>query len=387
MFNRKMIFPAACAGMLLFGISLITLGSVKPDLALRLGIDEITAGTLFSILPFGMLTGSFIFGPFADRFGFKSLMIISSLLLFVAFQGIAYSGNITALKLFVFVTGLAGGAINGAANALVSDISETGKGANLSIVGVFFGIGALGMPVILGTFGSSFSYQTIVSSVGFLTLAVMIFFLPLRFPPPKQTSGFPVSKIPALVRNNSLVIIAFFLLFQSSFEGIMNNWTTSYMTSYLGLDGNRALYGLSAFISGMTITRLLTGSLLRDLPEKNLLLVSQAIVFSGLLVLLLTNNFIAGLTGLFLAGSGLSSGFPVMLGITGRLFSELSGTAFSLVLSFALLGNMGFNYAMGYISKIFGIRHMLTTGFVQLAALFILSFFIFRITGRQGDKR
>ena len=50
----------------------------------------------------------------------------------------------------MFLFGLGGGAVNGATNALVSDISEKDKGANLSLLGVFFGLGALGMPFILG---------------------------------------------------------------------------------------------------------------------------------------------------------------------------------------------------------------------------------------------
>ena len=38
----------------------------------------------------------------------------------------------------MFLFGLGGGAINGATSALVSDISEKEKGANLSLLGVFF---------------------------------------------------------------------------------------------------------------------------------------------------------------------------------------------------------------------------------------------------------
>ena len=46
--------------------------------------------------------------------------------------------------------GVSGGIINGGTNAVVSDISEGHKGADLSLLGVFFGLGALGMPLVLG---------------------------------------------------------------------------------------------------------------------------------------------------------------------------------------------------------------------------------------------
>ncbi|HEX7753774.1 MAG TPA: hypothetical protein VF421_00400, partial [Niabella sp.] len=60
MINKKLLFSAACAGMLFFGVCLITLGAVVPDLKVTYGISDLDAGTLFSILPFGVLTGSLV---------------------------------------------------------------------------------------------------------------------------------------------------------------------------------------------------------------------------------------------------------------------------------------------------------------------------------------
>ncbi len=69
---------AACMGMLLFGVSLITLGSVTLWLRERLLLDNISAGTLFSILPIGIIVGSLVFGPVADRYGHKLFFVIST---------------------------------------------------------------------------------------------------------------------------------------------------------------------------------------------------------------------------------------------------------------------------------------------------------------------
>ena len=74
MFNKKLVFWAACAGHFLFGIGLITLGSVAPDLRMKFSIDELSSGTLFSIMPIGIFTGSLIFGPICDQYGYKLLI-------------------------------------------------------------------------------------------------------------------------------------------------------------------------------------------------------------------------------------------------------------------------------------------------------------------------
>ncbi|HEY5391508.1 MAG TPA: MFS transporter, partial [Hanamia sp.] len=149
MYKKRLVFWAACIGILFFGMAITTLGSVVPQLRIKFHLDDISAGTLFSILPFGILMSSLFFGPFCDRYGYRVLLALTCFSMFIGFEGIAYAPSLFILKICVFLFGLGGGAINGATSALVSDISEKEKGANLSLLGVFFAIGALGMPFVL----------------------------------------------------------------------------------------------------------------------------------------------------------------------------------------------------------------------------------------------
>jgi fucose permease len=81
--------------------------------------------------------------------------------------------------------------------------------------------------------------------------------------------------------------------------------------------------------------------------------------------------------GLIAIGAGLAAGFPVMLGFIGNKFAELSGTAFSIVLTIALLGNMIVNFLMGVIAEKFGIHHLPTMAF-GLTVIMITLFAILR---------
>lgn len=378
MYKKRLIFWSACAGMLMFGTSIISLGSIAPDLAGKLNLDEVSSGTLFSILPFGILAGSLLFGPIADRFGYKFLLAISCMLLFGGFEGLALAPSVSIIKIFVFLVGFSGGAINGATNALMADISEKNKGANLSLLGVFFGIGALGMPLALGLFKGIFSFEVIVGSVGFLSFIAGIFYLAIKFPPPKQSQGFPSSDILKILKDNYILLIAFFLFFQSSFEGIINNWTTTYLIGHTALGQSSALIGLSLYVSGMASMRLIIGSFLRSVSEKKILFGSFWLILSGLVILVVGNGIIISYCGLFILGAGLASGFPVMLGLTGNRYAELSGTAFSIVLSIALIGNMSVNYLMGIIAKNFGIQHLTTVALAELIMLALLAAFILK---------
>lgn len=372
MYKKKVVFCAACAGMLLFGICLITLGSVAAHLRMKLQLDEISTGTLFSILPLGILTGSLFFGPIADKYGYRVLLSACCLFMFTGFEGIAYSPSTNILKMFIFLFGIGGGAINGSTNALMSDISDKDKSAYLSLLGVFFGVGALGMPLISGILDDYFSFEGILFVVGIMTLATGILFLIIRFPPPKQTQGFPFKQGIHLIKDNVLLLIAFFLFFQSGFEGIINNWTTTYLIDQHSIGQSSALFALSSFVAGMIIMRLLNGSVLRHVSVNKILFGSFVMILLGLTILKTGNSFSLSLLGLVLTGAGLASGFPVMLGFIGDRYPEISGTAFSIVLTIALLGNTLVNYGMGIVAQNFGVKHLITFAFAETSIMIVL---------------
>lgn len=380
MYNKRLVFWAACIGILFFGMAITTLGSVVPDLRERFQLDEIASGTLFSILPFGLLTGSLFFGPFCDRYGYRILLALACISMFLGFEGIAYSPSHLVLQISIFLFGLGGGAINGATSALVSDISEKDKGANLSLLGVFFAIGALGMPFILGVLKGMFTYQTILSIIGIATFLVAIFYISIRFPPAKQAAGLPLNRSLFLLKDKTLLVIGFFLFFQSAFEGIINNWTTTYLTRVISIEPQKALYALSLSVVGMTAMRLLLGSAFRKTAPKYIWGISFFLLFCGLVFMSISTGFGGAATGLILVGAGLAAGFPIMLGVVGHLYKELSGTAFSLVFVIALTGNMIINYGMGVIAQNFGIRHLVTVGFAELFLMIILCLIILKRT-------
>ena len=378
MYSKRTVFWSACLGMLLFGIGLITLGAILPDLKEKYSLDAVAAGTLFSILPLGVLAGSLLFGPLCDRFGYKPLMATAAVMMFAGFQGLAFSPSTGILSIFIFFIGLGGGALNGATSALVSDISTSGKGADLSLLGVFFGIGALGMPILLGVLEKAFKFDVIVSLTGFIALAAAILFLLIKYPPAKLSGGVSMKKLFALFRDETLLLIAFFLFFQSAFEALVNNWTTTYLIDRLSVQQSSALLGLSAYVAGMTIMRLMIGSIFRNVPDKKLLVISFGIIFIALVTIVTGNTMFQSAAGLLILGAGLAGGFPIMLGFVGNRYPNLSGTAFSLAFTIALLGNMLINFSMGLIVEKFGVKTLPEVQSVELIVMITLCLIIFK---------
>ncbi|HLT79511.1 MAG TPA: MFS transporter [Cyclobacteriaceae bacterium] len=375
----KLTFASACFGMLLFGISLITLGAVSSDLQTKFQLDAVESGTLFSILPIGIILGSLLFGPVSDRYGYKFFFVVSCLCLLVGFQGIAWSGSMGLLRFCIFLFGFGGGAINGATNAVVADISDSGsKGANLSLLGVFFGIGALGMPSVLAALERQFAFEQVVAAIGVLPVAAAVLFLFTPFPPPKRNQAVDANAIFSLLKVDFLWLIGFFLFCQSAVEGVVNNWTRTYLESHFGFTGSGALFTLSLYVAGLTVMRLALGSVLRNMSPSRIMALSLALLFTGALILRMTDTPAFATIALIVSGAGLAAGFPVMLGFAGARFAELSATAFSIILTVALAGNMIINYVTGVIIDRFGTDEYTTIILVIYVAMVPLTYFILR---------
>lgn len=372
MYKRNLVFTAACLGMLLFGVVLISLGSLLPSLTKKFVMDEIAAGSLATLLPFGILAGSVVFGPVVDHYGHKNLLILCSLLVLIGLEGIAFTNDFLLLQVSVFTIGIGGGALNGGTNALVSDISSGGKGANLSLLGVFFGVGALGMPAVLGILSKSFSYKEITAGIGFAIIIPVLFFYAINFPVPKQPQRLPIKQGLNMMKDTVLLLFAAILFLESGMEGIVNNWTTTFLITEINTDTERALFSLSYFVLGLTLTRLLLGSLLRKISPAVVMYISVAIILTGSLVIIFTTSYPSVLVGLILLGIGFAGVFPIILGYVGEIYSNISGTAFSIVLVIALIGNMILNYLTGLVAHHYGINYFTTILLISLLMMFFL---------------
>lgn len=372
-YNRKLVFIAACLGILLFGAGLISLGALLNEIIVKYAITQVAAGALTLILALGILVGSLVFGPVVDRYGYKILMVVCALLVVAGMLGLAFAESLFSLEVAVFLIGAGGGALNGGTSALVIDISKPGSGgADLSMLGVFWGVGALGMPLLLGTLSARFSYETILAATGLAMLLPALYFALLTFPKPKFEQGVPLKTGIAMLSDPVLLLVGMVLFFQSGIESLVNNWSTNFLINFREVESGNAKYALSIYVLALTLGRLTIGALLRNISAYKVLATGMGLTVTGTLILQFTEAYALNMVGMFLIGFGVAAGFPLMLGYVGEIYKQLSGTAFSIVFVIALLGNMIISYLTGIISEFYGIE---TLPAVMLGTMALLIFF------------
>jgi MFS family permease len=288
------------------------------------------------------------------------MLVGASLIVGASLEGMAFAENKSLVQLFVFAIGFGGGILNGATNALAADVSEGERGAKLSLLGVFFGIGALTIPFTIATLSHRFSLSTIVAAIGALVLAPVLFCLAIEFPPPKQQSERKtIAGGLALLRDPFMLFACLALAIQSGLEGMSNDWMTRYFKNVplAGLKNPEvpAQVALVVLTGTITFVRAALAGLLQRISSRTVLFASVATTACGAIVLMATANYYASSFGVILIGAGLAAVFPVVLGYVGDCYPQHSGTAFSTIFVLALIGNMTINKSFGYIAHDYGI--------------------------------
>jgi FHS family glucose/mannose:H+ symporter-like MFS transporter len=338
----------------------------------RFGIDKAEAGSLFLLMTLGILGASLIFGPLVDRYGYKGMLLAATVLVAVGLEGIAFAQSMLALRFAVVLIGFGGGIINGACNALVADISSGERAASLNLLGVSFGVGAMAVPFALGVLINRYSQSAIVAGVGVLVLLVVLFIAFTVFPAPKQPQGFPIAAAGRLVRDKLILLMGIMLFLQSGIEITVGGWTSTFVTEELTVPPRSALIILSLYWMGMMLARLALGYLLRYTSPFRALYVCLAIALTGTVLLLTTRSVTVASAGVFMLGAGFAAMFPTVLSFIGDRYAELSGTAFSLAIAFALLGGMLLPYLAGILGMRFGMRGSFAIVPAALIALALL---------------
>lgn len=346
-YKVKQVFIAACIGMSFFGISMMVMGALLPLLSDKFALSTGQATTLVAFLPVGMLIGSTIFGPVVDRYGYKVLLIISSTLILLGLEGMMLFNDILFVQLSIMSIGLGGGILNGETNAMVSDIyDDTKRESKLSFLGIFYGIGALGIPLLLSNLGDIYTYSQIIRGLEAILVLGLIYCIIITYPKPKHQQGFPIRESIKLLRNKYLLTLAFILFFQSGIEGSTNNWTVLYLVNNAFASQEIALMSITVMIISLTMARIILVWALKRVNPNKILIFSLLLAIVGYF-LLIKPTYITIFIGMSFIGMGLASTFPIILGKIGTLYSSLSGTAFSIALVMALIGNNILNSMTG----------------------------------------
>jgi MFS transporter, FHS family, glucose/mannose:H+ symporter len=331
--HRASLLATVNACMFVFGVVLLLMGSLLPSLR----VTGARAGSLGSIPLIGILTATILIGPILDKVGAKPALAVGLALIAVAIGVMPSLASYIALAVAALAYGLGGGVLNTTTNALVSDLSASGRGVALNLLGFSFSLGAITAPLLISWALNGPSFPRVLRVLAMAPAIVLILILPLRFPAPAH-SGVRLRHLLKVLHHPLVWLLGALLFFESGNENCMFVWSGKVVEDVLHVAAGRADLALAALSIALGAGRLLAVLWLKWLGSRVTLLLSAAITIAGVIVVRVNETFGGMVTGFAVMGLGMSAIFPTALGLAGDRFPDETGTVFGAVMTVALAG-------------------------------------------------
>jgi fucose permease len=377
--RRGVLFGGAATGIFVFGMVMAVLGTLfgLPEMRQRLKIDLAQQGTVFLLLYLGILLATLVAGPVIDWIGNKVILVASAVLVASGLVGFAYARSFGGAAIPAVLLGLGGGGLNTSTNALVSELYGERRGPMLNVLGIFYGIGALCIPLLAAEIAGHFPIAPQLLICAGLAGACALLFLAMQFPEASAAQSFSWREALQVARYPGVLVIGFLLFCQSGNEASIGGWTSTYVGA-TGLGARTATLILAGYWAALMVGRLLAAWLLKFVGKRQLVLGSGLGALVGASILL-TNRLEAMLVaGVLLIGLSYAGVFPTALAIAGDTYRKMTGTVFGLLFAIALVGGMSFPWAVGQISERLGVRWGMVVPLAGAGGICVLAWRILR---------
>lgn len=355
--QRTSLFAAACAGMFIFGVVLALLGTLfgLPAMRERLGVNLAQQGDLFLLLFAGVCFATVAVGPLIDRFGNKAVLLVSALLVTLALVEFAAAHSMLSASIAALSIGLGGGGLNTSSNVLTSELYEGRRGPMLNLLGIFYGFGALFIPLLAASITSLLPmpklllYTAVLPAIGIIAYAV------LPFPPPREGHGMRWREILEVVRYPGLLLFGLLLFIESGNEAVLAGWTSTYVGK-AGAAAQLATWILAGYWAGLMLGRFCAMRLLRHFRDVQLVLLSALGAMAACALLLGLRSVAVLAVVVVFTGFAQSAIYPTTLAMVGDRYQRYAATAFGVLFSVGLAGGAVFPWAVGHISEVRSLR-------------------------------
>jgi AAHS family 4-hydroxybenzoate transporter-like MFS transporter len=370
------------------GFDTAIIGFIAPAIRAEWGLNVTQLGPLFAAGLFGLMIGAFAVGPLADRHGRKTMLVVSMIVFGAASLASSYSGGLTSLIAFRFLTGLGLGGAMPMTITLASEFCPAARRASLvTLMFCGFTLGSAMAGFIAARVLPGFGWRVLLvgggvappvlgallpESVRFLVMrgdaqdriaAVLRRIAPaadlrgVSFTGAATSQASPVTQLfsGGLVKGTLLLWLAFFMSLLVVY--LMTNWMPTLLQQASGASMADAARIGAMYQVGGTLGAILVGRLM-DRFEPHRVLFASYLTGAASIVLISLSTETRGLMTLavFVAGACISGGqtggnalsaafYPTAYRATGVAWANGVGRSGSIVGS--LLGGvlLGFGWA------------------------------------------
>jgi fucose permease len=377
--------PAAaiigCLAFLLIGWSSLLVPSLIRSIEHDFGQTDAGMGLFYLLNAAAYVTGSMGGGLVTERIGRRRVLATGALLIAV---GLVALSTVTSWPLFLLAAvpfGLGSGAIDGGGNALFLDLFASGRGRALNLLHLFFSLGALGSPFIVGRLvESGVPWQVVIVGTALVAvpLAGVLAVLDMPSGHHDAESADPSSAATGrLALDPLLLALALAIALYVASEIGVSNWLVRFLSSApLGI----ATTSLTLFWAGLTLGRLISARLADRFDHARFAAAASVVMAAALVGAVVVPSLPISVALFALAGFVSGPVYPLIIAIGGERFPSRSAAVGGFLSGTAVVGGLFYPPVMGLMSVTVGLpAAMIGTAVIALASGIVLF-----VIGRRG---
>lgn len=348
--KMKKVFYFGCIFYFFIGTIHVFFGSLTPYLlsSYEKGPGELSSLIFFQFI--GFLTGVLLSPILVRKKGYGAVLTMGLLLMIGALLlGLLVPGW-TILVVAGFFLGSGAGSLETTAGAYVISMANSAK--RISIMEVFFGLGALLFPLlILLTVTEETWHYVFLFEVGALTFFLMLWLTFMnKLPRGRMAAPIQDMKKPSLLfdRGNRMIVVLM-ICFAFFYAGIETNFANFLPSIMLEKGGdNWGLFAVSTFWTAIVIGRTVIARKADQLHPLRFLKLSAALMIVLLAVFALATHIAAQLILIFFIGLCAAGMFPIALTASALMIENAIDEATSYFIAAASLGGACLSFLIGF---------------------------------------
>ena len=337
------------------------LGAAWPNMYPQFQVPVSYAGIISMIIALGTIISSLQSDRLTRKFGTGKVTAVSVGITALSLWGFSISHSFILLCLWAIPYGLGAGSVDASLNNYVA-LHYSSK--HMSWLHCMWGIGATLGPYIMGavlTGGATWNTgYRIISVLQIVLTAVLVFSLP-KWKGQNTSSGETVHgkalslKEILAIPGAKAVMICFFCY--CAIESTTMLWASSYLHLSKGVDAKTAASFAGMFCIGITIGRGINGFIAMKLKDCQMIRMGQAIILTGIIVMILPFGKTVSLIGFSLIGLGCAPVYPCIIHSTPLHFgAERSQAIIGVQMASAYVGTCLMPPLFGLIANHISIR-------------------------------
>ena len=337
----------ACAGMLLVGWTGLLVPSLIRSIEPAFDQTDAGIGVFFFVNSVAYVSGSMLGGLLTERIGRRVVLPLAVTLIAIGLAGMA---TVPTWELFLVLAipfGLGAGAIDGGMNGLVLDLYPDSRGRALNLLHLFFSLGALASPLVVGRLvEAGAGWQTVIIGTALAAVPIAILLVVADVPSGRHTRGGATTGA-RIGLSVPLIALAVAIACYVASEIGVSNWLVRFLESAtLGL----ATSALALFWGCLALGRIGTAALGDRFDHARFAATAALVAGIALVAAVLVPSLPASIVLFGVVGFAFGPVYPLIMAVGGDRYPSRSAAVSGFLSGSAVIGAIVYPPLMGFVS-------------------------------------